>query len=67
MAEFILGFIAFLIVVFLMGIGVLIGKSSIKGSCGHTSGIPGVDPACGGACRNTTRNKKCARNVSPQV
>ena len=67
MTEFIIGFFAFLIAVLLMGIGVLAGKHAIKGGCGHASGIPGVDPACGGACQNTTRGKKCARNASPQV
>lgn len=67
MTEFIIGFFAFLIAVFLMGIGVLAGKHAIKGGCGHASSIPGVDTACGGACRNSTQGKKCARNASPQV
>jgi hypothetical protein len=59
MAEFIIGFFVFLIAVLLMGIGVLAGKRAIKGGCGHASGIPGVDPACGGACHNASRNKRC--------
>lgn len=67
MAEFIIGFFAFLLAVPLMGIGVLVGRHAIKGGCGHTSGIPGVEPACRGACRNTTGKKNCAGNASPQV
>jgi hypothetical protein len=67
MAEFIIGFFVFLVAVLLMGIGVMAGKHAIKGGCGHASSIPGVDPACGGACRNTTRGNKCPRNASPQV
>jgi hypothetical protein len=57
MAEFIIGIFVFLIAVLLMGIGVLVGNRSIKGGCGHSSAIPGVDPVCGGACHSTSRNK----------
>jgi hypothetical protein len=66
MAEFIIGFFAFLIAVLLMGVGVLAGKRAIKGGCGHTSNIPGIEPACRGACQNPSRNKNCARNALPQ-
>jgi hypothetical protein len=64
MTEFIIGFFVFLIAVLLMGIGVLAGKRAIKGGCGHAAGIPGVEPACGGACHNASENKHCPRKSS---
>ncbi|MGD2136928.1 MAG: (Na+)-NQR maturation NqrM [Gammaproteobacteria bacterium] len=44
-----------------MGIGLLLGRRGIQGSCGGLNQIPGVASDCGGACRRSCRNRRrCA-------
>jgi hypothetical protein len=54
MVEIIIGFFGFLIAIVLMSVGVLAGKRGITDGCGHSCEIPGVEPLCGGSCRDSS-------------
>ena len=66
MAEFLIGVFAFMVAVLLMGIGILAGRGGIRGGCSHAGDIPGVGPACRGACPNASEKNRCLRKSSAQ-
>ena len=55
MEIFLISFIVIGIAVLGMAIGVLCGKSPIKGSCGGLNNIDGVDCACSTPCEKKQR------------
>jgi hypothetical protein len=59
MATFIAAFILFFVVVAAMAIGVIFGRSAIKGSCGGLNQV-GLGGSCGGACSIQER-QECER------
>jgi hypothetical protein len=65
MTEIIIGFFVFLIVVALMSVGELFGKHDIAGSCGHACKIPGVEPLCGGSCRDSSGKRNIPHKPAP--
>lgn len=64
MSTFIAAFVVLLIVVAGMAIGVIYGRSSIKGSCGGLNQI-GLGGSCGGAC-SLEEKEECARRKAQQ-
>lgn len=64
MTTFIAAFVLLLIVVAAMAIGVMFGRSSIKGSCGGLNQI-GLGGSCGGAC-SLEEKEECARRKAQQ-
>lgn len=50
MSLFIVTFIIMGLAVFGMAVGVIAGRSPIKGSCGGLNTIPGVECACSNPC-----------------
>lgn len=64
MTVFIATFVILLVVVAAMAIGVLMGRPSIKGSCGGLNHI-GLSGSCGGACSSEER-EECARQKAQQ-
>ena len=65
MATFIAAFILLLIVVAAMAIGVMFGRSSIKGSCGGLNQI-GLGGSCSGACSVEEREQCELRKAAKQ-
>ena len=51
-------FVAFLLAVGLMALGVIAGRSAITGSCGGLGNIPGVSSDCGGTCRRACPRRR---------
>jgi uncharacterized protein len=43
-----------------LGLGVLLGRRAIEGSCGGLNRIPGVASDCGGTCRRPCRKRRAA-------
>lgn len=64
MTTFIAAFIALLIIVAAMAIGVLFGRPAIKGSCGGLNQV-GLSGSCGGAC-SLQEKEECARRKAQQ-
>lgn len=64
MATFIATFVVLLTVVAAMAIGVIFGRSSIKGSCGGLNQV-GLGGSCGGACSIHER-EECERRKAAQ-
>ncbi len=64
MSTFIAAFVLLLIVVAAMAIGVMFGRSAIKGSCGGLNQI-GLGGSCGGAC-SLEEKEECARRKAQQ-
>ncbi|MBD3635313.1 (Na+)-NQR maturation NqrM [Methylophaga sp. OBS1] len=64
MTTFIATFVILLLVVAGMAIGVLFGRSSIKGSCGGLNQV-GLGGSCGGAC-SLEEKEECARRKAEQ-
>ncbi|MDX1574293.1 MAG: (Na+)-NQR maturation NqrM, partial [Methylophaga sp.] len=60
MSTFIAAFVLLLIVVAGMAIGVIFGRSSIKGSCGGLNQV-GLSGSCGGACSIEEKQQCAAR------
>lgn len=65
MEVLLLTFVFMLIIVLGMSIGVLFGRSSIRGSCGGANRIKGVDMACP-ACSGAGSCKKEKEEVSKE-
>ncbi|WP_297807840.1 (Na+)-NQR maturation NqrM [uncultured Methylophaga sp.] len=59
MTTFIAAFVLLLLIVAGMAVGVLFGRSSIKGSCGGLNQV-GLSGSCGGAC-SAQEKEECAR------
>jgi hypothetical protein len=59
MTTFIAAFVLLLLIVAGMAVGVLFGRSSIKGSCGGLNQV-GLGGSCGGAC-SAQEKEECAR------
>jgi hypothetical protein len=64
MSTFIAAFVLLLVIVAAMAIGVLFGRSAIKGSCGGLNQI-GLSGSCGGAC-SLEEKEECARRKAQQ-
>jgi hypothetical protein len=64
MSTFIAAFILLLLIVGGMAIGVIFGRSAIKGSCGGLNQV-GLGGSCGGAC-STQEREECARRKAQQ-
>ncbi|WP_043887849.1 (Na+)-NQR maturation NqrM [Methylophaga thiooxydans] len=64
MTTFIAAFVALLIIVAAMAVGVLFGRPAIKGSCGGLNQV-GLSGSCGGAC-SLQEEEECARRKSQQ-
>lgn len=63
MTIFLISFFLFLIAVLAMGVGLLLGREGIRGSCGGLNRIPGLKDACG-AC-TATRCKRRGQDGAP--
>ena len=59
MQIFVITFIVFAVAVLAMAVGVLLGRHSIKGSCGGLNSIQGLEGACE-ACTEPCEQKKKA-------
>jgi len=64
MTTFIAAFVALLIIVAAMAIGVLMGRPAIKGSCGGLNQV-GLSGSCGGAC-SLQEKEECAQRKAQQ-
>mgnify|MGYP000456934625 FL=1 len=64
MTTFIAAFVLLLLVVAGMAVGVLFGRSSIKGSCGGLNQV-GLGGSCGGAC-SAQEKEECASRKAQQ-
>lgn len=64
MTTFIAAFVLLLVVVAAMAIGVISGRSAIKGSCGGLNQV-GLGGSCGGAC-SLEEKEECARRKAQQ-
>ncbi|WP_438971387.1 (Na+)-NQR maturation NqrM [Methylophaga sp.] len=64
MTTFLAAFVALLIIVAAMAIGVLFGRPAIKGSCGGLNQV-GLSGSCGGAC-SLEEKEECARRKAEQ-
>lgn len=64
MTTFIAAFVVLLLIVAGMAIGVLFGRSSIKGSCGGLNQV-GLSGSCGGAC-SAQEKEECASRKAQQ-
>lgn len=60
MLTFLATFAILLLAVAAMAIGVLFGRSAIKGSCGGLNQV-GLSGSCGGACSSTEKQRCEAR------
>jgi hypothetical protein len=60
LTVFVLTFLAFLVAVALMSLGVILSGRRIRGSCGGLGNIPGIEPDCGGACANPCERRRHA-------
>jgi hypothetical protein len=58
MAEFLIAFVLFGVVMVALSLGPLLGRRPVSGSCGGLSAIPGIGSDCGGACR-----RRCGRRA----
>jgi len=58
MFEILFSFVVFVLVVLGMGLGLILGRKSIKGSCGGLKNIPGIESDCGGACRRPCKKRR---------
>lgn len=58
MIEWLLTFLAFMLVILAMAIGVIRGRKAISGSCGGLNHIPGIESDCGGTCRATCKRRQ---------
>ena len=64
MTIFVAAFVVIMIAVAAMAVGILMGRSAIKGSCGGLNQI-GLEGSCGGACSSQER-EECARRKAQQ-
>lgn len=62
MATFLATFAILLVVVTAMAIGVLFGRSAIKGSCGGLNQV-GLSGSCGGACSKREKEECDAKKL----
>lgn len=60
MLEFLFSFLLFGLAAVGIGIGVLLGRRAVRGSCGGLNAIPGIESDCGGACRRPCRKRRAA-------
>ena len=58
MFEILFSFVIFILVVLGMSVGVILGRHSIKGSCGGLNNIPGIESDCRGACRRPCKKRR---------
>ncbi|MCP4407823.1 MAG: hypothetical protein GY807_08680 [Gammaproteobacteria bacterium] len=67
MALFILTFVVIAVCILGMSVGVLYGKTPIKGTCGGGRNIPGLDAgdACSGVCGNKGDKDHAKEKVCP--
>jgi len=65
MSTFVFAFVVFLLAFLGLGLGLLLGRSPLKGSCGGLGSIPGIKPDCGGQCQGrNSGNGECPRRRS---
>ncbi|BDZ74132.1 MULTISPECIES: (Na+)-NQR maturation NqrM [Methylophaga] len=64
MTTFIAAFVLLLIITAAMAIGVLFGRSAIKGSCGGLNQV-GLSGSCGGAC-SAQEKEACEKRKAQQ-
>jgi len=55
MSVFLISFGLFLLAALALGLGLLLGRGAIRGSCGGLNRIPGLESACGGCDRPCPR------------
>jgi hypothetical protein len=60
MSLFLVTFVVMGLAVFGMAVGVLAGRSPIKGSCGGLNTIPGIECACSEPCEKRKQLLKLA-------
>ena len=60
MYELLLSILVFTVAVAGMGIGLLLGRKAIQGSCGGLNTIPGIASDCNGDCRRPCRKRRMA-------
>ncbi len=57
MIEFIFSIVLFLIAALAMGVGLVLGREGIRGSCGGLNRIPGLQGSCGACGREKCRRR----------
>lgn len=62
MTTFLFAFAAMMVVVAAMSVGVIVGRSRVKGSCGGVGNIPGLDKQCD--CDNPCELKQKVREAA---
>ena len=65
MSTFLAAFVIILLAVIAMAIGVIFGRSAIKGSCGGLNQV-GLSGSCGGACSIQEKEECEARKREKQ-
>ena len=58
MLEFLFSVIVFGLAAAALGIGLLLGRRTIQGSCGGLNRIPGIASDCGGTCRRPCKKRR---------
>ena len=58
MTELLFSIVIFALAAIALGIGVLLGRGAVEGSCGGLNRIPGVESDCGGTCRRPCKKRR---------
>ena len=64
MTELLFSIVIFALAAIALGIGVLLGRGGVEGSCGGLNRIPGIESDCGGTCRRPCKKRRDAATAT---
>ena len=64
MMTFLIAFAIFALAVLGLGLGLLLNRGPVQGSCGGLARMPGLASDCGGLCRRSGGDRQCPRRSS---
>lgn len=63
MMTFVIAFAVFALALLGLGLGMLLNRRPVQGSCGGLAQMPGMTSDCGGLCRRSGGGRKCPRRT----
>jgi hypothetical protein len=61
MMTFVIAFAVFALALLGLGLGLLLKRGPVQGSCGGLARMPGLTSDCGGLCRRSSDGRQCPR------
>ena len=64
MMTFVIAFAVFALALVGLGLGLLLKRPPLQGSCGGLARMPGLASDCGGLCRRNGGDRQCPRRTA---